>query len=175
MNIICLKEEVRKVILKSSDGKLFEVDEAVALKSGTIKHLIEDVGGDEVIHLPGVSSWILEKVIQFCTVKEPSEGNNFDQATYFTWSDAFLGSFRSWTLIDMIVAADYLNIELLLHLACDYVARQIYGFSPAEIVQYFEYSLTQVEEEFLDILNSEKEDTPDYEGVVWEAFRFVLD
>lgn len=56
----------RKFILKSSDGESFEVDEAVAVESQTIKHMIEDDCADNGIPLPNVTSKVLAKVIEYC-------------------------------------------------------------------------------------------------------------
>ncbi|KAK4771533.1 hypothetical protein SAY87_032065 [Trapa incisa] len=53
-----------KIILRSSDGETFEIDEVVALQSQTIKHLIEDDCADNGIPLPNVISKILAKVIE---------------------------------------------------------------------------------------------------------------
>lgn len=56
----------KMIVLKSSDGETFEVDEAVALESQTIKHMIEDDCADTSIPLPNVTSKILAKVIEYC-------------------------------------------------------------------------------------------------------------
>ncbi|KAJ1413035.1 S-phase kinase-associated protein 1-like [Sesbania bispinosa] len=56
----------RKIILKSSEGEVFEVDEVVAIKSQTIKHIIEDSCIDNGIPLPNVTSKILKMVIKYC-------------------------------------------------------------------------------------------------------------
>ncbi|XP_044489353.1 SKP1-like protein 1A [Mangifera indica] len=55
-----------EITLKSSEGKLFKVEEAVALMSQTIKHVIEDAPTSNVIPVLNVTSMILEKVIEYC-------------------------------------------------------------------------------------------------------------
>lgn len=55
-----------KVKLSSSDTQQFEVDEEVAFESVTVKNMIEDTGGEEVIPLPNVSGKILARVIEYC-------------------------------------------------------------------------------------------------------------
>lgn len=56
----------KKIVLKSSDGETFEVDEAVAVESQTIKHMIEDNCAGSCIPVPNVTSKILSKVIVYC-------------------------------------------------------------------------------------------------------------
>lgn len=56
----------KMITLKSSDGEEFVVDQAVALESQTIKHMIEDDCADNGIPLPNVTSKILSKVIEYC-------------------------------------------------------------------------------------------------------------
>ncbi|KAK4378289.1 hypothetical protein RND71_000151 [Anisodus tanguticus] len=56
----------KNIVLKSSDGESFEVDESVALESQTIKHMIEDDCANTSIPLPNVTSKILAKVIEYC-------------------------------------------------------------------------------------------------------------
>lgn len=70
----------KKIILKSSDGETFEVDEAAALLSQTIKHMIEDDCTDTGIPLPNVTSGILSKVIEYCKKHAESVGDLDDHA-----------------------------------------------------------------------------------------------
>ena len=58
--------EKKMITLKSSDGEEFEVEEAVAMESQTIRHMIEDDCADNGIPLPNVNSKILAKVIEYC-------------------------------------------------------------------------------------------------------------
>ncbi|PQM32970.1 SKP1-like protein 1A [Prunus yedoensis var. nudiflora] len=104
----------KKITLKSSDGESFEVEEAVALESQTIKHMIEDDCADNGIPLPNVTSKILAKAWDTDFVK-------VDQATLF----------------DLILAANYLNIKSLLDLTCQTVADMIKGKTPEEIRKTF--------------------------------------
>ncbi|KAJ8561134.1 hypothetical protein K7X08_027324 [Anisodus acutangulus] len=51
----------KMIVLKSSDGDTFEVEESVSLESHTIKHMIEDDCANTSIPLPNVTSMILAK------------------------------------------------------------------------------------------------------------------
>ena len=56
----------KMITLRSSDNEEFEVEEAVAMESQTIRHMIEDDCADNGIPLPNVNSKILAKVIEYC-------------------------------------------------------------------------------------------------------------
>ncbi|CAJ2655885.1 unnamed protein product [Trifolium pratense] len=57
----------RKINLKSSDGEIFEIDEAVAMESQTLKHMIEDCADNTTITtIHNVTGQILAKVIEYC-------------------------------------------------------------------------------------------------------------
>ncbi|XP_061367720.1 SKP1-like protein 1B isoform X1 [Gastrolobium bilobum] len=128
----------RKITLKSSDGEAFEVDEAVALESQTIKHMIEDDCADSGIPLPNVTSKILAKVIEYC--KKHVEAANPDEKPsdedLKTWDADFVKVDQA-TLFDLILAANYLNIKSLLDLTCQTVADMIKGKTPEEIRKTF--------------------------------------
>ena len=132
----------KKITLKSSDGESFEVDEAVAIESQTIKHMIEDDCADNGIPLPNVTSKILAKVIEYCKkhVENPKTedvgavaGGDEDLKTW----DADFVKVDQATLFDLILAANYLNIKNLLDLTCQTVADMIKGKTPEEIRKTF--------------------------------------
>ncbi|KAL1193287.1 SKP1-like protein 1B [Cardamine amara subsp. amara] len=145
---------VRKITLKSSDGENFEVDEAVALESQTIKHMIEDDCADNGIPLPNVTSKILSKVIEYCkkhvevaaksettataaaaaTTTTVASGSSDEDLK--TWDSEFI-KVDQGTLFDLILAANYLNIKGLLDLTCQTVADMIKGKTPEEIRKTF--------------------------------------
>ncbi|MCL7025269.1 hypothetical protein MKW94_004667 [Papaver nudicaule] len=129
----------KKVItLKSSDGESFEVDEAVALESQTIKHMIEDDCADNGIPLPNFTSKILAKVIEFCKkhIESPKGDDRSTDDELKSWDAEFVKVDQA-TLFDLILAANYLNIKSLLDLTCQTVADMIKGKSPEEIRKTF--------------------------------------
>ncbi|KAL0799843.1 hypothetical protein Bca101_055018 [Brassica carinata] len=114
----------KKIILKSSDNESFEVDEAVALKCETIKHMIEDNCTGDGIPLPNVTSATLAKVIEYC--KKHAE--------------AAAGDRRS-------TAANFLNVPGLLDLMCMAVANMMRGKTVEQIRTIFHIKKDYTEEE----------------------------
>ncbi|XP_054810779.1 SKP1-like protein 1A [Prosopis cineraria] len=128
----------RKITLKSSDLESFEVDEAVALESQTIKHMIEDDCADNGIPLPNVTSKILAKVIEYCKkhVEAASSEEKTSDEDIKAWDAEFVRVDQA-VLFDLILAANYLNIKSLLDLTCQTVAGMIKGKTPEEIRKTF--------------------------------------
>ncbi|KAB5561468.1 hypothetical protein DKX38_006425 [Salix brachista] len=120
--------EPKKIILKSSDGETFFVDEAVAVESQTIKHMIEDDCADNEIPLPNVTSKILAKVIEYCK-KHVEAGSDKDKnVTGATEKDE---SLKSWDTEFVKVDQNTL-FDLILT-----VADMIKGKTPEEIRKTF--------------------------------------
>ncbi|GLJ36415.1 hypothetical protein SUGI_0731140 [Cryptomeria japonica] len=130
-----------KVRLKSSDDEMFEVDQAVAFESETIKNMIEDTGVESVVPLPNVNSKILAKVIEYCkyhvdAAKTTEETTAISEGDVKKWDQEYVKVDQA-TLFDLILAANYLNINNLLHFTCQTVADMIEGKSPEEIRKTF--------------------------------------
>ena len=149
-------EEGKKkmITLKSSDGELFQVEEAVAMESQTIRHMIEDDCADNGIPLPNVNSKILSKVIEYCNKHVqaspiPADSGAAADASSSTSTaaaapaedlksfDAEFVKVDQATLFDLILAANYLNIKGLLDLTCQTVADMIKDKTPEEIRKIF--------------------------------------
>nr|XP_043638989.1 SKP1-like protein 1B [Erigeron canadensis] len=130
--------EKKSIVLKSSDGETFEVDEAVAELSQTIKHMIDDQCADTAIPLPNVTSKILSKVIEYCKkhVEHKADEDKPADDDLKTF-DADFVKVEQGTLFDLILAANYLNIKELLDLTCQTVADMIKGKTPDEIRKTF--------------------------------------
>ncbi|XP_008811446.1 SKP1-like protein 1A [Phoenix dactylifera] len=136
-----------KIILKSSDGEVFEVEETVAMESQTIKHMIEDDCASNGIPLPNVTSKILSKVIEYCKRHVEASAAASKAAAEDSSSKLADDELKAWdaefvrvdqaTLFDLILAANYLNIKGLLDLTCQTVADMIKGKTPEEIRKTF--------------------------------------
>ncbi|KFK35110.1 hypothetical protein AALP_AA5G237300 [Arabis alpina] len=136
----------KKIVLKSSDGESFEVDEAVALQSQTIKHMIEDDCAGDGIPLPNVTGKILAKVVEYCKKHVEVEAEGGDKDVYGskeedealkTWDTEFAKTDDQATLFEIILAANYLNIGGLLDLMCKTVADMMRGKTPEEMRTLF--------------------------------------
>ncbi|GLJ36414.1 hypothetical protein SUGI_0731100 [Cryptomeria japonica] len=129
-----------KVKLKSSDDEMFEVDEAVAFESETIKNMIEDTGRENPVPL-NLSSNILVKVIEYCNfhldaAKTSEEKSAISEEDVKKWDQEFVKVDQA-TLFDLILGANYLNTKNLLDLTCQTVADMIKGKTPEEIRKIF--------------------------------------
>ncbi|CAM0952714.1 unnamed protein product [Alopecurus aequalis] len=139
--------EEKKRTLRSSDGEVFDVEEAVAMESQTIKNmLLEECEG--VIPLPNVTAKILARVIEYCRKHVEARGgggkagdaedatSRAGEAELKTFDQDFVKVDQA-TLFDLILAANYLDIKGLLDLTCQTVADMIKGKTPEQIRETF--------------------------------------
>ncbi|XP_041010088.1 LOW QUALITY PROTEIN: SKP1-like protein 1A [Juglans microcarpa x Juglans regia] len=123
----------KMITLISSDGETFEVNEAVAIESQTIKNGIEDTCTDDGIPLPKVTGQILAKVLEYCK-KHVEQAISDDDLAIKDWDAEFVEVDQA-TLFGLIMAADYLNIKSLLELTCQTVADMFKGKTPGEEIR----------------------------------------
>lgn len=134
-----------KVVLISSEGEEYEVDEKVACKSNLIKNIIEDTGIDDKIPLPNLKSNTLKKVLEYCEmhknndpseIEKPLKTNNLaelvEPADY-----SFINMPNLEDIFDIILAANYLDIKSLLDLSCAKIASIMKGKTADEIRTIF--------------------------------------
>jgi S-phase kinase-associated protein 1 len=140
------EENKRQVELVSKDKQNFKVERDVIQMSGLVKDMLEE--GDEEdevpsIPVPNVDSKPLQKVIDYCQyhhknpaeeIEKPLKGKIED--VICDWDKKFLEIDQS-LLIELIMAANYLNIKDLLDLTCAKVASMIKGKSPEQIREMF--------------------------------------
>ncbi|KAI5344659.1 hypothetical protein L3X38_012536 [Prunus dulcis] len=128
--------EMKKITLRSDDDETFEVEEAVAMQSQTIKHMVEGDSANGAIPLPNVTSIILAKVIEYCKKHHEEDVNGENKVDIKNWDTGFMKVDQS-TVFDLILAANYLKIKSLLDLTCQTVADMINGKTPEAIRETF--------------------------------------
>ncbi|XP_044960441.1 SKP1-like protein 1 isoform X2 [Hordeum vulgare subsp. vulgare] len=135
-------DEKKMIMLKSSDGEEFEVEEAVSMASQTIRHMIEDDCADKRISIPNINSKILSKVIEYCNKHIPTKraddtiGATGVVASHAVDPPALAKDLKIWDA-EFMKAARYLNIKELLDLTCQTAADMISGKTPEEIRNIF--------------------------------------
>ncbi|XP_019198004.1 PREDICTED: SKP1-like protein 1A [Ipomoea nil] len=128
----------KTIILKSSDGETFQVEEAVALESQTLKYMIVDNDDTTItIPVPNVTSKILGIVIDYCKCHVEAAAKGTIDSNDLKAFDANFIKFDHKTLFDLLLAANFLDIKSLLDLTCQTIAEITKGKTPEEIRQIF--------------------------------------
>ncbi|XP_027062346.2 SKP1-like protein 1A [Coffea arabica] len=123
----------KMIVLNSSDGATFEVEESVAVQSQTIKHMIEDNCADTSIPLPNVNGVTLARVLEY--IKKHAEAKDDEEG--LKSFDAEFVKVDQASLFEIILAANYLDIKGLLDLTCQTVADQIKDLTVEEVRAIF--------------------------------------
>uniref|UniRef100_A0A8R7PXB1 SKP1-like protein n=1 Tax=Triticum urartu TaxID=4572 RepID=A0A8R7PXB1_TRIUA len=146
-------KKIKMIMLKTSDGDEFEVEEAVAMESLTIRHMIEDECADNEILIPNVDSKILSKVVEYCYKHVHAKpcatagGSTCVVASDTAANATLVEDLKNWdvefvkvnptVLYDIILAACYLNIEALVNLISQTMTDMIKGKTTEEIRKMF--------------------------------------
>ncbi|ORX67023.1 E3 ubiquitin ligase SCF complex, Skp subunit [Linderina pennispora] len=130
------------VKLVSAEGAVIDVDRDIIEQSALIRNILQDVGDTgEPIPVPNVSGPILSKVIEYCTHHRDEPERRMRSDTLGSDSDrGFDHNFckvDQGTLFDIILAANFLDIQPLLDVACLTVAYMMKGKSVEEIRSTF--------------------------------------
>jgi len=142
------KIDDRDVELVSKNSEKLMVKRRAILMSGLIKDMLEEQDEEEdedvpTIPTPNVESKPLKKVIEYVMyhhvnpadeIEKPLKGKIEDVIS--DWDQKFIEIDQS-LLIELIMAANYLNIKDLLDLTCAKVASMLKGKSPEQIREMF--------------------------------------
>ncbi|OEL29211.1 SKP1-like protein 4 [Dichanthelium oligosanthes] len=143
-----MSSEEKTVRLRGKDGGAIEVSKkAIVAASATIRGKIDEGPAGGVVELPNVTAATLSRVVEYVNKHFGSVGAAppDDDASFFApndddplarFDDDFV-SVDNDTLIDLIEAATYLDIEKLLDLTCEAVAEQMRGRALDEIRRKF--------------------------------------
>ncbi|KAF8075475.1 hypothetical protein N665_1091s0004 [Sinapis alba] len=118
----------KMIVLKSSDGESFVVEEAVARQSTIISFLVEEFPNQE-LPFTNMTSDILGKVMEYCKkhVVEDDDGGGASSSSddLKKWDEKFVVEIDQPTLMDLLMAANYLHIQSLFDVTCQKVADMI--------------------------------------------------
>jgi hypothetical protein len=149
---------VRK--LKSSDGKIFEVNEKILSTANFFKDLIKDYPQpDQEITTNQVDGKNLEKIIEFLKHYEnekPKEipkplPNNDLKSVLSEWDYNFINPLSISDAIDLINAANYLGIEELVALTAAKLAAEMLTGTIEEVREKFGIKCDMTEEEIAEV------------------------
>ncbi|KAG5624386.1 hypothetical protein H5410_009604 [Solanum commersonii] len=129
-----MSSSTKFLTLKTYDGKKFVLDEAIVIRSQTIKNMVEDDCVSNVIPLPNVHSKTMTKVIKYWK-KHSEEG--VSKGMLMDFDKAFVNVHHS-ILHALILAANFLNDKEILDMMCQEVADKIKGKTPEEIRKEFD-------------------------------------
>ncbi|KAF8996325.1 ubiquitin-protein ligase [Cyathus striatus] len=135
------------VLLVSSDNEQFSTDKDIICRSVLIRNILEDIGeSDHAIPLPNVTGRVFKKVLEFCEYhrKDPFPLDENQQQDNLSkrkdclpqWDKEFCDVDQEM-LFEVIMAANYLDIEQLLDAGCITVASMIKGKSPEDLRRIF--------------------------------------
>jgi S-phase kinase-associated protein 1 len=102
--------------LRSSEGDLFEVNDAFNSISETIKQAMEDNGNEDAVSLPEVDSRTLSKVIEYCNKHWVEQDDHTPDSEDVEKFDSEFVRVEHQTLFTLFRAANYLKIERLAYL-----------------------------------------------------------
>ena len=121
-----------RVKIETSDGKVFVIDAEIARMSHLITKMLElTESDDEPVQLPKVSSRIMEKIIAWAehhkddlTFRGGRDVEFLRTRPLPLWDEAFLEVDRP-VLFELVMAANFLDIKLLVLFACKKLANLI--------------------------------------------------
>lgn len=133
------------VTIETSDNVQFLVPRDVLMCSGLFSEMLEDSNEDESIPVPLVDSKIMNHIIRFMKnqaidpmgeIEKPIKSPNMDELVG-EWYSKFINDIEMDMVFKLIEAANYLQIDSLLHLGCVKVATTLKGKRPEEIREIF--------------------------------------
>jgi S-phase kinase-associated protein 1 len=126
------------VVLRSKDGRTFELERSWAKVSSLVKRSLETDSSASEVPILGVEGAVLELVVEYLVhhkgtepdvVEKPLRSKVMREVVKDEWDADFIdrvGANRQ-ALYELIMAANYMDVQGLLHLGCAKVASLIKG------------------------------------------------
>jgi S-phase kinase-associated protein 1 len=144
------------VILRSKDGREYQLSAAAANLSDFVKEAFSDGDGTVEVDVLRVHSDTLGEVVKFLNhyqkeamneIPTPLNGNSFLEIVTQVWYRNFVADKTRVQIFDMLTAANYMGIKPLLDLSCLKVAFELTGKSAEEIREILNLPIMTPEQE----------------------------
>jgi S-phase kinase-associated protein 1 len=141
--------------LQSKEGKEFTLTKKQAEISVLLKSTIQDFQGDIVVPLSEMDEKTTQKVVDYLVqfdgqmppeIEKPLKSANMKEVTD-SWSAEFIDALSLEELVDLTVAANFMELQPLLDLTCAKIASMCKDKSEDEIFKTFGVTETFSEEE----------------------------
>ena len=135
------------ITLISKEGTSFTLPKKCAFMSGLVKITSQQDRSETQIDLKSVDSHTLANVVSYLNhhdgvnpkeIKKPLRSLDMSKIVDDGWDAKFINSFPQQELHDIIIGANYMDIQPLLQLGCAKIASLIKGKTNLEIKQLFE-------------------------------------
>ncbi|OMJ84331.1 hypothetical protein SteCoe_14555 [Stentor coeruleus] len=112
-----------EIVLVSKEGTKFNTSSQFSVLSGLVHNVLEDYHENEDISVPFVTTVNLERILEFANhhnfivpqpPKRPVASPNFRDSIPDPWDAEFVGRFNEEQLIEIILAANYLDMKCLM-------------------------------------------------------------
>ena len=137
--------EDKKITLKSNDGALFTLNEKAVLRSNLIAGILVDYEDNTEVPLPDVNGTTLGRIVEYLKHYENSEPkpipkplkNSHIDEILDEWDFNFVDNIPLDESIDLLNAANYMDIEPLLQLACCKISSEMIDRPVEEVRELF--------------------------------------
>jgi S-phase kinase-associated protein 1 len=148
-------ESSDNIKIQSKEGKEFSISKKAAEVSVLLKSTMQDFEGDVIVPLSEIDDKTAAKVVEYLSqldgvipieIEKPLKSAIMKEVTD-EWSANFVDSITLEELVDITVAANFMEIQPLLDLTCAKIASLCKDKNEEEIFQTFGVTDTFTEEE----------------------------
>lgn len=145
----------REIILKTSDGQEFHIKEKAASRSKLIKDILTDYQDENIIPLPEVDGKTLTKILEYLEhyvnsepkeIPKPLKDSHLEKVID-KWDADYILPLSKEECVNIVNAANYMDIPSLLQLACAKIAASMIDLPIAQIQKEFGIENDMTEEE----------------------------
>jgi S-phase kinase-associated protein 1 len=136
-------DEAKEIIIITNDDQKISINTEIALQSNMLKTAIESDSSMDSINLNNINSQTMLYIIDYLKYHHNNKAEPIEKPLkkdineyLCEWDQNFLNSFNRDQLVDIINAANYLNIPELLDLGCAKIASILKEKSVDEMREY---------------------------------------